>query len=45
MLALKHSPHLHAGTYKPVLFSDVDESTVDGLVNLNIKTVVYSINM
>ena len=43
MLALNRSPQLLTGTYKPALFSDADESAVDYLLNLNIKSVIYGI--
>jgi hypothetical protein len=32
-----------AGTYKPAPFSDVDESMVDDMLNLNIKSVIYGV--
>lgn len=31
------------GTYKPASFSEVDEATVDNLLNLNVKSVIYGI--
>ena len=34
---------MHTGTYKPALFADVDEATVDDLLNLNVKSVIYGI--
>ena len=34
---------MHTGTYKPALFADVAEATVDDLLNLNVKSVIYGI--